>query len=106
MSDDKIVKKLIFPEYTCEIFKSGDVFFSDHYAEHMIYIYKTQFEKILKSYNDAFMKKKTDSEMKEETFENFLAYETYYNDMKKKYPHLKIWDELLDIFEKYKCGVY
>ena len=51
---DEKIGKLIFPTYECEIGENGSVFLSDHYAEHMIYIYPSQFKKILKLYIKKF----------------------------------------------------
>lgn len=52
--DDKIVRKLVFPDYMCKIKENGDVSLCDHHAEHMIYVYKSQFVRILKLYKEVF----------------------------------------------------
>ena len=47
---NKTIKTLEFEDFTCDIMDDGDVHFSDHHAEHMIYVYKFEFEKIIESY--------------------------------------------------------
>lgn len=54
---NKTIKKLDFEDYTCEIMDDGDIHFVDYHAEHMIYVYKSEFEKILKLYKSVFLGK-------------------------------------------------
>lgn len=37
-----------------------------------------------------------------EGYKKITKLEDYYKNMKKKYPNLKMWDELLDILKKHK----
>lgn len=41
-----------------------------------------------------------------EGYKKIIDLEDYYKSMKKKYPHLKMWDDLLDLLKKHKKGFF
>lgn len=40
------------------------------------------------------------------TYKKVIELEDYYKDMKKKYPNVEIWDNLLDLLKQYKNKIF